>query len=57
MDDKETKYAEILSTVKDIELVIELLSNNPLTSHRTETIISNFKEEAQRILDGKTKDN
>lgn len=39
------------------ELVIELLSNNPLTSHRTETIISNFKEEAQRILDDKTKDN
>lgn len=39
------------------ELVIELLSNNPLTSHRTEIIISNFKEEAQRILDDKTKDN
>lgn len=39
------------------ELTIELLTNTPLTAHRAETIISKFKEEAQRILDGKAEDN
>lgn len=35
------------------ELMIEFLSKEPSTSFRINTIMSNFKEEAQRILNDK----
>ena len=47
---------KILISAKDKkikEIMIEFLSKEPSTSFRVNTIINNFKEEAQRILNDK----